>query len=347
MRGSLLQAAALAASLAVAASAAAGERGPWMAAPYVSSSPKMGTALGATGGILYYFDEQSRASLFGVSAQYTSTDSAKVSLSAKTSFGADRHRVKAALSTGRINNEYEDYLGTGIQLSNVETALGASGSYLYRASGNWFAGAQALLKNYQIVGQGPSDDEALAALGITGMRSGGIGAILQNDTRDSDNRPTRGWFLAADNFAFREQLGSDFDYDVYRLDLRAYRGHGAGHVFAVRQSNQWTVDAPLEAQSSANLRGYKSGQYLGENFSAVEAEERFRLAKRWGATVFAGLGCLYGGGLSCTDGANLYPSAGAGLQFVIVPKEGMVANLEVGRGKGDNTGVYVKVGYAF
>jgi outer membrane protein assembly factor BamA len=271
----------------------------------------------------------------------------KAALTAKASFGADHHRVRLAASQGRIMNEYEDYLGTGIALSNVENARGINGSYLYRVSGNWFAGPQAAFKNYQVVGQSPSDDEALAALGVKGMRSGGAGATVQNDTRDSDNRPTRGWFLTADNFAFREALGSDVDYDLYRLDLRAYRGHGAGHVFAVRQNNQWTFDAPLEAQSSIGLRGYKSGQYLGETVATIEAEERFRLSKRWGATVFAGLGCLYGGGLGCTEKANLYPSVGAGLQFVLVPKEGMVANLEFGRGKGDNAGVYVKVGYAF
>ena len=39
------------------------------------------------------------------------------------------------------------------------------------------------------------------------------------------------------------------------------------------------VDAPLEAESSIALRGYKSGQYLGRNVATVEIEERFHLAR--------------------------------------------------------------------
>jgi hypothetical protein len=265
----------------------------------------------------------------------------------KTSFGADRHRVKLSASQGRIMNDYEDYLGTGIALKNVEDARGINGSYLYRISGNWFAGLQGVFKNYQVVGQSPSDAENLATLGIAGMRSGGVGAVVQNDTRDSDNRPTKGWLVDADNLAFRKRLGGDFDYDLYRFDLRGFWGHGRGHVFAVRQANQWTVDAPLEANSSITLRGYKSGQYLGENVSSIEVEERLHLARRWGATVFFGLGCLYGNGDVCTDSENLYPSYGGGIQFVLVPAEGIVGNLEYGRGKENNSGVYVSLGYDF
>jgi len=104
---------------------------------------------------------------------------------------------------------------------------------------------------------------------------------------------------------------------------------------------------PLEAESSISLRGYKTGQYLGENMSSIEVEERFHLAKRWGATLFLGLGCLYGGGKVCTESKNLYPSYGAGIQFVLVPKEGIVGNLEYGQGKEDNSRVYLRVGYAF
>ena len=58
--------------------------------------------------------------------------------------------------------------------------------------------------------------------------------------------------------------------------------------------------------------------------------------------MFAGIGCLYGGDLKCTDGVNVYPTAGAGVQYVIKEKEGMVLNLEYAKGKGDNQGVYIR-----
>lgn len=95
------------------------------------------------------------------------------------------------------------------------------------------------------------------------------------------------------------------------------------------------------------MRGYKFGEYLGEYMSSIEAEERLRIAARWTATVFLGVGCLYGGSLTCTDSENIYPDAGAGVQYVVKEKEGMVLNLEYAKGKGDNEGVYLKFGYGY
>jgi len=82
-------------------------------------------------------------------------------------------------------------------------------------------------------------------------------------------------------------------------------------VLALRQSNQWTSDAPASAYAPIVLRGYKFGEYLGQHMSSMEAEERLQIAARFTATVFAGVGCLYGGSLSCTSSENLYPNAGA------------------------------------
>jgi EAL domain-containing protein (putative c-di-GMP-specific phosphodiesterase class I) len=38
------------------------------------------------------------------------------------------------------------------------------------------------------------------------------------------------------------------------------------------------------------LRGYEFGEYLGEYMASIEAEERLRIAPRWTATVFVGVG---------------------------------------------------------
>jgi hypothetical protein len=50
-----------------------------------------------------------------------------------------------------------------------------------------------------------------------------------------------------------------------------------------------------------------------------------------------------GSGHSARKPAN----AGAGVQYVIKEKEGMVLNLEYAKGKGDNEGVYLKFGYGY
>ena len=44
---------------------------------------------------------------------------------------------------------------------------------------------------------------------------------------------------------------------------------------------------------------------------------------------------------------SVYPVVGAGLQFVIKPRERMNVNLEYSQGIEDNRGVYLKLGYAW
>jgi hypothetical protein len=56
--------------------------------------------------------------------------------------------------------------------------------------------------------------------------------------------------------------------------------------------------------------------------------------------------CTYGGDQSCSE-ENRYPAWGAGLQYILKPIQGIVANLEYAQGKDGNYGVYLKMGYAY
>ncbi len=147
-----------------------------------------------------------------------------------------------------------------------------------------------------MVGQTALDDQILNTLGLTGFKSGGLGAVVQHDSRDNDNSPTKGWVLNFNNIAYREWLGGEQDFEVYRMEFKGYWEHGHGNVLAVRQNNQWTVDAPPSAYAPITLSGYKMGQYLGKYMSSIEVEERVPIAQRWSASAFAGVACLYGGG---------------------------------------------------
>ena len=51
------------------------------------------------------------------------------------------------------------------------------------------------------------------------------------------------------------------NFDVYRVDIRYFMPHGDGNVFAIRQLNHLTQDAPTQARASVQLRGYKFGRY--------------------------------------------------------------------------------------
>lgn len=320
---------------------------PWLVVPTLSFDPKLGTSLGALAGYMHHFDEKSQLSILAANAQWTSTGSVIAGLFGKASWAEDQHRLVAGVMGGHIKNDYDDYLGTGVPLRSDSDLSMVVTRYLYRLKDDWFVGGQFLNANFSMTGQDPFDQQVLDILGMKGFTSGALGLVVYHDSRDVDTTPTRGWVLNMNNLASRAAFGGDKDFDTYRADYKSFWSHGAGHVLAVRQYNQWTVDAPPEALASVRLRGYKQGQYLGKYMSSIEAEERHRWSNRWTSTFFLGVACLYGADKECFNGANAYPNIGAGIQYVIKPKEGIVVNLEVAAGKDDNYGLYMKMGYSY
>jgi hypothetical protein len=320
---------------------------PWLFVPVFNSSPKLGITLGAIAGYLHRFDLKSRPSIFAVTGQYTNTESIVGGAFARTSFDEDRQRLNAALAYGNIKNDYNDYLGTGVPLRNNAGLKSFISRYLYRIYGDWFVGAQGIYQNFAIAGDTAFDDLVLDILGIAPYKAGGIGLVAYYDSRDSDFKPGKGWVLSLNNLAYRESLGGEQNFDVYRVDIRHYIPFGDGNVFAFRQLNHLTDGATTQNLAPVQLRGYKIGQYSSDYMSQIEGEARLRLAERWTATIFAGIACTYGGGKNCSDSDNLFPAAGAGVQYILKPEVGIVLNLEYARGKDGNYGIYLKTGYAF
>jgi len=197
-----------------------------------------------------------------------------------------------------------------------------------------------------VLGASPEDELVLETLGVRGFKSAALGAVVMHDSRDSEDMPTTGWLLNVNNLAYREGLGGSSSFDAYRVDLRTFWKHGGGHVLAVRQFNWLTNDAPPAAAATVTIRGYKQGQYLSPYMSSAEVEERLAFNARWGATLFAGASGLYGEALVPLE-RSIYPTVGAGLHFVLKPKERLILNLEYAQGIGDNRGVYLKLGYAW
>jgi outer membrane protein assembly factor BamA len=323
------------------------EKSPWLVAPVFQSNPKLGTSVGAMGGYIHYFDEKSRPSIFAVMAQHSNTDSTIAGAFGKASFDEDRQRLLAGLMYGYVKNDYSDYLGTGVPLQSNGEVHSFISRYTYRVHGNWFIGVQGVYQNMAVTGETQFDDLFLNLVGVRPYRSGGVGLTAQYDSRDNENMPTQGSLFNVNNLAYRESLGGDDNFDVVRTDIRYFVPHGNGNVFAIRQLNHFTSDAPTQVKAPVQLRGYKLGQYNGDYMSSIEAEERYRLGQKFTATLFVGVACTYGGGKDCSDSKNLYPAGGAGVQYILKPKEGIVLNLEYAVGKDGNYGVYLKMGYAY
>ena len=220
---------------------------PWLVVPILSIDPKLGTSLGAMAGYMHHFDEKSRLSMLAVNAQWTSTGSVIGGVFGTGSWAEDQHRLVAAVMGGQIKNDYDDYLGSGVPLRSDSDLSMVVARYLYRLKHDWFVGGQFLNANFSMTGQDPFDQQVLDVLGMKGFTSGGIGLVVYHDSREIETSPTRGWVLNMNNMAFRPEVRRRRGIRRLPRGLQDYWSHGAGHVLAVRQYNQWTVDAPPES----------------------------------------------------------------------------------------------------
>lgn len=320
---------------------------PWLLAPLVSSDPKVGTSAGGLVGYLHQFDEQSPTSTFGLGATYSNTDSYVAGLFGQLYFGADRNRLVTALGAGKIRNDYEDFLGTGLPFQTTDDLRFAAVRYLRRVQGDWFIGLQAISTNYLITSENWFSDKILEALGLTGFDSNGLGLVAEYDSRDNQNSPSHGARFVIQNLAYRKSIGGDEDFDAYSLRFQQYLGHGRGHVLAWRAMTRVTDDAPPGAYSSIPLRGYVRGGYLAKHMATFELEERFRLASRWALAAFTGATCLLDELEDCGNGESWYPMIGGGVIFTLKPEEKMVVRMDYAWGKEGNQGFYMTFGHPF
>jgi hypothetical protein len=323
------------------------EKSPWLFVPLVSSNPKLGTSLSLMGGYVWKLDPQSPPSLVAAQGQKSSTDSTILALGGRFYFNGDRDRVEAALSQGRIKNDYEDFLGSGIRIRTNEKVDALYLRYQRRVAPAWFVGAQYLRGNYEVSGGDELSEQIIQNLELTGGRSVGLGAVLTHDTRSNVSNPSSGLYGQLRTMSYRKGLGSDDSFDTLQGDLRTYLPLRADNVLVLRASGGWTWDAPRSRQVSVGLRGYTRGQYLGRHVASLEAENRHMLQPKWGVKAFGGVSCLYGDGQSCGKSDNLFPMLGGGAFYILKPEQNMLVSAELAWGKRGNRGFYLRFGQPY
>jgi len=319
---------------------------PWVIAPTISSDPKLGTTAGGIIGYLYKFDEESTESMFLTSANYSSTDSWTAVGIGQMFFDKDNQKLVLGIVSGKVRNDYQDFLGSGISAQTTDNIRVFFSRYSFLVKNNWYVGAQFMMTNYAIGADGMFLD-FLQLIGLTGFDSNGLGLVVEYDTRDNVRNATSGKLLELNNVAYRESLGGDVDFDVYNLKFSQYITHGNKNVFAWKVSARLTKDAPIGGYSSVDLRGYIRGNYLAPNSTTAQFDERFSLSKSWGLSVFGGVSCLYDSLSDCDDSTNLYPAIGTGAIYTLKAKAGIVLRAEFAKGKSDEQVFYLSMGQPF
>jgi outer membrane translocation and assembly module TamA len=160
----------------------------------------------------------------------------------------------------------------------------------------------------------------------------------------------KGTLLDLNVHLYDEALGSDFDYEKYRLSYNRYLSVGEAAVVAVRGHLCGTGgDVPFFGLclfgKSADLRGYPGGRYRDGAMVAVQGEYRRQFTSRWGAVGFAGVGEV-GEEIGDLGGDNLLPSVGVGVRFMLSKEQKVNIRADFAWGDGDD-GFYLGLGEAF
>ena len=331
---------------------------PWLITPTLSADPKLGANVGGLVAYLKKLDAESTPSMTGLSVSYSDTDSMTGALCSQLYWKADTRRLSLLAAGAEINNEYDDFLGTGQTVETQDNVHTFGFRYLHRLRpGGWFAGIQGISTNYAVGADGILDS-MLNQIGLSGFDAAGLGLVFQHDTMNNQRDPSGGHLHTLHNFAYRESLGGETSFDVAYADLRWYRSierfsvgkSGRSPVIAIQLKSRFTADAPRSGYSSVNLPGYTMGNYLSRHYSHVLVDARIPLKGKLGLVAFGGVGCQFGEDIAGRDlscGDATFPSVGVGVSYMLKAEASVLIRLEIAKGKSDNEALYLRFGHSF
>ena len=331
---------------------------PWLITPTLSADPKLGANVGGLVAYLKKLDAESTPSMTGLSVSYSDTDSMTGVLFSQLYWKADTRRLSLLAAGAEINNEYDDFLGTGQTVETQDNVHTFGFRYLHRLRpGGWFVGIQGISTNYAVGADGILDS-MLNQIGLSGFDAAGLGLVFQHDTMNNQRDPSGGHLHTLHNFAYRESLGGETSFDVAYADLRWYRSierfsvgkSGRSPVIAIQLKSRFTADAPRSGYSSVNLPGYTMGNYLSRHYSHVLVDARIPLKGKLGLVAFGGVGCQFGEDIAGRDlscGDATFPSVGVGVSYMLKAEASVLIRLEIAKGKSDNEALYLRFGHSF
>ena len=328
------------------------QKGDFVAVPIPLSNPTLGSGL--IGGAAYFYpqtEEQKAAqpaSLTGIAGMYMDNDSKALAIAQQNYWSNNRWRFTGAVGAAdlRLSLLTADDAGNGTDLD-----WRLKGSFAFaRLSGQvrkgWYTG---ILTRFVEVDQSIETDLVFIRgkiLTLPDIRSAGLGAYLEFDTRDMPTNAYSGQYLKVDALFNDESIGSDNTYQNYSLVYNRYQQLNDSLVLA------WQVqgclrggDVPLWDACTIKLRGFSATDFMGTGSMSGQVEGRWRLNERWGVVGFAGTGYARDV-FSEIDNREWIPSYGVGLRFMVLKSKRINMRLDYARSS-DSDAIHFLVGEAF
>ena len=327
------------------------QRGDTVIVPIPISNPTLGTGL-VVGGAYFYAQteeqaEDQPASLTGAGGMYTSNDSKAFVIGQQNYWKEDRWRFTGVLGVAdiRLSLLAPDETSSG---SHVDYTV--SGPLLFtqisrRLKGDWYGGLQ-----FRMIGASQSIETGTEgssdSLDVDDVVVGGIGPIVEYDSRDLPMNSYHGQHFKFSMLLNRQSLEADSSYETYSAYYRYYRSLTDSVVLA------WDVQGcaragtvPLWNACTVALRGFAATDYLGMSSASTQIEARWKMSKRWGLVAFGGVGVI-GDSFSGLEDNDSIPSYGLGVRFMVLQSKRINMRVDWARSD-DSEAVYLSVGEAF
>ena len=188
------------------------------------------------------------------------------------------------------------------------------------------------------------------SFGSQGGNTSGVGPVMVLDTRDNVIYPQKGFYVESKIYAFRNWLGSDYNFYKGYIDASHYwKPHKKG-VWATNLNFRYSGgDVPFNMMSliggTKRMRGYYEGRYRDHNALILQGEYRLDLPWRFGMVAFADIAQTYRKTAWLQIGDWRW-TVGGGIRFALDYVRKINLRLDYGVGP-DTQGFYITVGEAF
>lgn len=178
------------------------------------------------------------------------------------------------------------------------------------------------------------------------FQQGGVGTVVEFDSRDSTFTPSRGLRGKLQYRNYADTWGSDFDFDHMRGSLNYFIPVGEYSSLGLRLDGEAVRgEVPFFSYPFVSLRGIPAMRYQGQEVVTTEVEYLWGLTPRWTVNFFAGAGRTTAvDTFAATD--DTVAAGGVGFRYRIARKLRMQVGIDVARGP-EETAFYLTVGSAW
>ncbi|AKC88153.1 hypothetical protein WQ53_03005 [Pseudoxanthomonas suwonensis] len=287
--------------------------------------------------------------IMGVMAMKTENGSQAYGAGANLHFREDDWRYKGGLARTDLNI---DFYTSGRVLPQQKVAVNLEGLMSFQqvsrrlGDRDMFLSAQWIYMDVDPRLENAADRPLFTDLDFEQVSSG-LGLALEYDSRDNPFTPSRGYLFQVQGNAYLPAIGSDVEFQSYRLHGYGFWPLG-GHLVLGGRADVRRVDGdvPFYRLPYIDLRGVPSARYQDDTAGVLETELRWNLTTRWAGIGFLGAGRAWGERAGFGD-APTAVSKGFGARYLVARQLGMYVGVDYAWGPEDQKTVIIQMGSAW